>query len=109
VFFDPDADEPAELSAGFWEDAWQGIAGDTDDPLLIVVGEFADQPEYYLGRTFSRAKYAAARFRMSFSTSSCLLRRSSSASSFFSPLVSWPGFSPSSASAGAPSSAGTNR
>src|SRR5690242_4954992 len=35
-----------------------------------VVGEFTDQREDYFGRTFSRAKYAAARLRISFSTSS---------------------------------------
>jgi hypothetical protein len=33
-------------------------------------GELADQPEYYFGRMFSFAKYAAARFRISFSISS---------------------------------------
>ena len=36
----------------------------------IVVGEFMDQPERYFGRTFSLAKYAAARLRISFSISS---------------------------------------
>jgi hypothetical protein len=35
-----------------------------------VVGEFMDQPERYFGRTYSLAKYAAARFRISFSISS---------------------------------------
>jgi hypothetical protein len=35
-----------------------------------VVGEFMDQPERYFGRTFSFAKYAAARLRISFSVSS---------------------------------------
>ena len=35
-----------------------------------VVGEFMDQPERYFGRTFSLAKYAAARLRISFSISS---------------------------------------
>ena len=35
-----------------------------------VVGEFVDQPERYFGRTFSLAKYAAARLRISFSISS---------------------------------------
>ena len=35
-----------------------------------VVGEFSDQPERYFGRTFSLAKYAAARLRISFSISS---------------------------------------
>jgi hypothetical protein len=31
-----------------------------------VAGEFADQPECYFGRTFSQARYAAARLRISF-------------------------------------------
>jgi hypothetical protein len=35
-----------------------------------VGGEFVDQPERYFGRMFSLAKYAAARFRISFSISS---------------------------------------
>src|SRR5439155_5667767 len=36
----------------------------------IVIGEFSDQPVRYFGRTFSRAKYAAARLRISSSVSS---------------------------------------
>ncbi len=47
----------------------------------IVIGEFSDQPVRYFGRTFSRAKYAAARLRISFSVSSWRLRRRNSASS----------------------------
>lgn len=43
--------------------------------------QLADQPVDYFGRTFSRAKYAAARLRTSFSISNCRLRRRSSASS----------------------------
>jgi hypothetical protein len=38
--------------------------------VKAVVGEFTDQRENYFGRTFSRAKYAAARLSISFSTSS---------------------------------------
>ena len=38
--------------------------------INTVVGEFVDQPERYFGRTFSLAKYAAARLRISFSISS---------------------------------------
>src|SRR5690348_5678784 len=64
-----------------------------------IGGELADQPECYFGRTFSRAKYAAARLRISFSSSSCLVLRRSSASSFFSALVSFTGLPFSSASA----------
>src|SRR5882757_584495 len=56
--------------------------------INVVVGEFTDQREYYFGRTFSRAKYAAARLRISTSTSRRRLSRRSSASSFFSALVS---------------------
>ena len=53
-----------------------------------VVDEFTDQRENYCGRTFSRAKYAAARLRISFSISSRRLALRSSASSRFSSLVS---------------------
>src|SRR5215472_7009264 len=49
-----------------------------------------DQREDYFGSTFSRAKYAAARRRISFSCSSSRLRRRSSASSFFSLLPPLP-------------------
>src|SRR5438552_1159945 len=49
-----------------------------------VRGEFMDQRVDYFGRTFSRAKYAAARRRISFSCSSSRLRRRSSVTSFFS-------------------------
>src|SRR4051794_2038672 len=50
-------------------------AGNAEQPaghrdVDTVVGEFMDQPERYFGRTFSLAKYAAARFRISFSISS---------------------------------------
>ena len=51
-----------------------------------VVGEFTDQREDYFGRTFSRAKYAAARLRISFSTSSWRAFLRNSASSRFSSL-----------------------
>ncbi len=65
-----------------------------------VVGEFTDQREDYFGRTFSRAKYAAARLRISFSTSSRRVFLRSSASSRFSSLVNRDEFErPSSASA----------
>src|SRR5215213_6716231 len=52
-----------------------------------VVGEFTDQREDYFGRTFSRAKYAAARLRISFSISRRRLSLRSCASSRFSSLV----------------------
>ena len=48
-----------------------------------IVGKLTDQREDYFGRTFSRAKYAAARRRISFSCSSSRLRSRSSANSFF--------------------------
>src|SRR5690349_19888765 len=49
--------------------------------VVSVVGKFADQREDYFGRMFSRAKYAAARFRISFSTSRRRFSLRSSASS----------------------------
>jgi hypothetical protein len=53
----------------------RGRAGYAEQPaghrdVDPVVGEFVDQPERYFGRTFSLAKYAAARLRISFSISS---------------------------------------
>ena len=49
---------------------------------------FIDEPESYLGRIFSLAKYAEARFRISFSISNTRVFRRSSMSSCFSALVS---------------------
>ena len=52
-----------------------------------VIGEFTDQPKRSWGRMFSRAKYAAARFRISFSISRRFLSRRSWVSSRFSALL----------------------
>ena len=49
---------------------------------------FMDEPERYFGRIFSLAKYADARFRISFSISNTRVFRRSSMSSRFSALVS---------------------
>lgn len=63
----------------------------------LAVGQLADQPVDYFGRTFSRAKYAAAPLRTSFSISNCRLRLRSLASSFFSALLNPEELSPASA------------
>jgi len=55
--------------------------------VKAVVGEFTDQREVYFGRMFSWAKYAAARLRISFSTSSRRAFFRNSASSCFPSLV----------------------
>src|SRR6185312_7447420 len=55
--------------------------------VKAVVGEFTDQREDYFGRMFSWAKYAAARLRISFSTSSRRAFFRNSASSCFPSLV----------------------
>ena len=64
-----------------------------------VVGQFTDQRVDQFGRTFSRAKYAAARLSTSTSISSRRLSRRSWASSFFSALESRVSLPASSASA----------
>jgi hypothetical protein len=69
----------------------EALAAHAKDPAghrngEAVVGEFTDQREDYFGRTFSRAKYAAARLSISFSTSSRRAFLRSSASSRFSSL-----------------------
>jgi hypothetical protein len=57
-------------------------------PTSIVVGELTDQRGVWSGRMFSRAKYAAARLRVSTSISGRRLSRRRSASSSFCLLVS---------------------
>lgn len=53
-----------------------------------------DQREFYFGRMFSRAKYAVARFRISFSSSSCrVVRRNSESSDVaygYAATLGWP-------------------
>src|ERR1700754_4121066 len=64
----------------------------------LVRGEFPHYRVDHFGRTFSRAKYAAARLRISFSVSSRRFSRRSSTSSLRSSLVN-PGLPPVSMSA----------
>lgn len=63
-----------------------------------VRGELLDQPEPYFPSTFSRANYAEARLRISFSISSTRFLRRTSTSSLCSSLLT-PGLWPSSTSA----------